>query len=88
MTPLAKVGLVAVAAFLEFLMWRGASAQAVASAWSALASLRILIAPLFAAAFLVSAVMAPSRRPRLSLLAATAMEAAAFVGYASTVFHG
>jgi hypothetical protein len=90
-TVLSVAGIVisstAVAAFLEFLSWRAADAQAVASAWSALASLRILIAPLFAVAFLVSAVMAPSRRPRLTLLAATAMEAAAFVGYVSTVFH-
>src|SRR5262249_26982758 len=59
----------AVAAFLNFLSWRWADAQTVGSAWSALASLRILITPLFALASLVCAVMAPSRRPRLALLA-------------------
>ena len=73
------------AAFLEFFSWNWAGAQSVAGAWSALASLRILVAPLFALAFLVCAVMAPSRRLRLSLLAATAIEAAIFVGYVSTV---
>jgi len=77
----------AAAAFLNFLSWKWADPQTLGGAWSALASLRILIAPLFALAFLACTVMAPSRRPRLALLAATATEALVFVGYLSMVSH-
>lgn len=59
----------AAAAFVVMLVWRGAGARSVASAAAAVASLRILIAPLFALAFAVSTVFAPSRNPRLALLA-------------------
>src|SRR5436309_3778032 len=62
-------------------------ARSAANAWSALASLRILIAPLFALAFLLSAVMAPSRSSRLALLVATAIEASVFVWVAFIWFH-
>jgi hypothetical protein len=71
----------ALAAFVEVLTWRGAGPRSVASGWAALASLRILIAPLFGLAFVVSAVFAPGRNPRLALLAATAMEAMVFCAH-------
>jgi hypothetical protein len=71
----------AAAAFVVMLAWRAAGASSVGSAWAAVASLRILIAPLFALAFAVSTVFAPSRNPRLALLAATAMEALLFCGH-------
>jgi hypothetical protein len=71
----------AAAAFVVMLVWRGAGARSVASAAAAVASLRILIAPLFALAFAVSTVFAPSRNPRLALLAATAIEAMVFCGH-------
>ena len=71
----------AVAAFVVTLAWRGAGGRSVASAWAALASLRILLAPLPALAFFVSAVFAPSRNPRLALLAATAIEGLVFCGH-------
>jgi hypothetical protein len=68
------------AAFVVMLVGRGAGARSLASA-AAVASLRILIAPLFALAFAVSTVFAPSRKPRLALVAATAIEAMVFGGY-------
>ena len=71
----------AAVAFVVMLAWRGAGGRSVASAWAAVASLRILIAPLFALAFAVSTVFAPNRNPRLALLAATAMEALLFCGH-------
>ena len=70
----------AAAAFLEMLAWRAAGAR-MPNAWAAVASLRILLAPLPALAFFVSAVFAPSRIPRLALLAATAVEAMVFCGH-------
>jgi hypothetical protein len=70
----------AAAAFVVMLVGRGAGARSLASA-AAVASLRILIAPLFALAFAVSTVFAPSRNPRLALLAATAIEAMVFCGH-------
>src|SRR5439155_13108443 len=81
------VATTAVAAFFDDLAWRGSDARSAANAWSALASLRILIAPLFALAFLLSAVMAPSRSSRLALLVATAIEASVFVWVAFIWFH-
>ncbi len=81
------VATTAVAAFFDDLAWRGSDARSAANAWSALASLRILIAPLFALAFLLSAVMAPSRSSRLALLVATAIEASVFAWVAFIWFH-
>ena len=69
----------AIAALLDARSWRGADARSIATAWSALASLRILITPLFALGFFVCGVMAPSRIPRLTLLVATAVEVSVFV---------
>ena len=71
----------AAAAFVAVLVGRGASAGSAANAAAAVASLPILMAPMFGLAFFVSAVFAPSRNSRLSLLAATAAEAVAFCGY-------
>jgi hypothetical protein len=47
-------------------------------AWSAFAVLRILVAPLFAMLWLLSGLFAPNRSARLSLLAASMIETAAF----------
>jgi hypothetical protein len=71
----------AAAAFVPMLAWRSAGASSAGSAWAAVASLRILIAPLFALAFAVSTVFAPRRNPRLVLLASTAIEAMVFCGH-------
>ena len=48
--------------------------------WSAFAFLRMLLSPFPGLLWFVSALFAPTRRPRLALLAATGMEAAAFAG--------
>jgi 1-deoxy-D-xylulose 5-phosphate reductoisomerase len=71
----------ALAAFVAMLAWRAAGGRSGASEWAALASLRILVAPVFGLAFAVSAVFAPRRNPRLALLAATAAEALVFCGH-------
>ena len=71
----------AATAFVVTLVWRAHGASSAGSAWAAVASLRILIAPLFALAFAVSTVFAPRRNPRLVLLAATAIEAIVFCGH-------
>jgi hypothetical protein len=76
-----------VAAFCVFLAMRKTDPNSVASVWPALAVLRVLVAPLFALAFLVSALFAPSRVPRNALLIATALEAFASLYYAVMWFH-
>jgi hypothetical protein len=55
--------------------------------WSALATLRILVAPLFALFFLLSGLFAPNRSARISLLAASTIEVAVFASVAFTLFH-
>lgn len=72
------VAATAVGASLTYLASQETPAYAFAIAWSPMAVLRILIAPLVTLAFLVSAVLAPSRGPRLALLIATALEGLAF----------
>ena len=54
---------------------------------SAFASLRILVAPLFAMFFLLSGLFAPSRSARISLVAAATIEVAVFAYVAFTWFH-
>ena len=54
------------------------------TAWAALGVLRLLPAPLFAAAFLLGSCFAPSRFPRWALLGATVMEG---VAAAYALFH-
>jgi hypothetical protein len=76
-----------VAAFFDFLAMRGTDPHSVANIWSALAVLRVLISPLLALAFLVSALFAPNRLPRIALLVATVFEAFVFVCYSLILFH-
>ena len=84
---LAVAGTAAAASFF-YLAAQGAGPGSIAHAWSAAAVLRILIAPVLALAFLVSAVMTPSRWPRFALLAAAVIEAAAFACAAFGVLLG
>jgi len=73
------LALTGAAACMEFLTARTAfRAGSTPSAWSGLAVLRILVAPLFALAFLLSGLFAPSRSARIALLVATVVEAAIF----------
>src|SRR5262245_36523672 len=64
-----------VAAAAVFAAGRHAGPSALAT-WDILSVLRILVAPFLTLAFLVSAVLAPFRPPRLALLAAMLMEGA------------
>jgi hypothetical protein len=47
--------------------------------WSGLALIRILLAPLLSATFFLALLFAPTRPPRLALLAASVIEAGVFV---------
>jgi hypothetical protein len=67
------------AAAVLFAMGRHAVAPSPLATWAGLSVLRILVAPLFALAFLVCSVFAPYRVPRLAFLAVTATEAAVSV---------
>ena len=62
-----------------------AEAGSMIETWSALAVLRILLAPLFALAFLVCGLIAPLRPMRIALLIAMATEAAVFTGWLLTM---
>ena len=55
--------------------------------WSMLAPVRILVAPLFALFFLLGSLIAPNRSARISLIAAMAIEVAAFAYVAFTWFQ-
>jgi hypothetical protein len=79
-------------------IWRALSVAALAIAatglaasilrsWSALAVLRILVAPLFALAFFLSGLFAPNRSSRIALFVATLIEAAIFAYVALIWFH-
>jgi hypothetical protein len=66
------------AAMLVHLAQQQVAAGSALHGWSALAVLRILVAPVFVLLFLVSALVAPSRGSRMALFAACAIEATAF----------
>lgn len=75
------------AALVDYVATRTADAGSILHTWSALAVLRILGAPLFVPAFLLSGLFAPNRSSRIALLVATAMEAAVFASVAFIWFH-
>ena len=70
----AVIATTAVMALVLFAIGRSATAPSSLSTWADLAVLRILPAPLFAAAFLVAAVVSPHRASRWTLLAASGIE--------------
>jgi hypothetical protein len=75
------------AAFIDYVAARTAEADSILHAWSALAVLRILVAPLFALAFFLSVLFAPNRSSRIALLVATVIEAAVFAYVAVIWLH-
>jgi hypothetical protein len=75
------------AALIDYVAPRTADAHSILHAWSALAPLRILIAPLFALNFFLSGLFAPNRSSRIALLVATVIEAAVFAYVAFIWFH-
>ena len=78
---IAGTGLVAAALYL---VGRGNAPGSSLQVWAAFSVLRILVAPLFGLAFFLAAVFAPTRSDRMTLLAATLIEAAAFGAVALT----
>jgi hypothetical protein len=78
-----SVVLTGVAAVLLYALGGHAVAPSLLATWAALSVLRILLAPVLAPTFLVSALLSSHRSPRLALLAATALEVAvgAYAGF-------
>jgi hypothetical protein len=74
------VAVTGAAAALEYLRAQGAGPSP--DSWSALAVLRILVAPMLVPGVVLAAVLAPDRSPRIALLAAAIVEAAAFASVA------
>jgi hypothetical protein len=74
------------AAALDFTIPPSTSGLSV-SVWSALAPLRLLVAPLFALAFLLSTLFAPRGSVRIPLFAATVIETAAFAYFVLALVH-
>ncbi len=70
------VAVTGLTAVVLFAVGRHVPPPSALTTWGALSVLRILIAPLFAATFLVCAVFSPYRVPRRAFLAATVMETA------------
>jgi hypothetical protein len=75
------------AALVVYLAGQRTAALPIIHTWSPLAVLRILVAPLFALAFILSGVFAPSRSCRIALFAAALIEAVIFV-YVAVVWFG
>lgn len=67
-----------IAAVVGYLAGRTAEPGSALAAWAMLAPLRILLAPLLAPVFLLSAAFAPARATRGALFGAAAAEAGAF----------
>jgi hypothetical protein len=67
-----------IAAFILYVVGRTEPVSSSLGAWSAFSVLRILAAPLFAAAFFLAGIISPFRAPRWLLVAAAAGEIAVF----------
>jgi len=79
------VALSGIAAVTLFALGRGIVEPSPLATWSAVSVLRILVAPVFAPAWLVFAILAPLRSARLAFLSATAAELVV-VAYAGLVW--
>jgi len=77
--------LTGIAALIEFVSARTTDPHAGVAAWLTLAVLRILVAPLFALAFLLTGCFAPNRPSRIIFLISTAIEATIFACYLVTL---
>jgi hypothetical protein len=73
------VAVTAVAAVLAYVSWSPAAIGSARATWSAVAPIRILVAPLFTGLFALAAIFAPSRAARMRLMAAAVIEAVTFV---------
>jgi hypothetical protein len=76
-----------VAALADYLLHPNVTLGSSLAAWSELSPLRILLAPLLAIAFFLSALFAPTRAARIALLCAGAIEIVVFIWVALIWFH-
>ena len=74
-------------ALVVYLAGRTHDAISIIHSWSPLAVLRIFVAPLFALAFILSGVFAPSRSCRVALFVASLIEVVIFL-YVAVVWFG
>ena len=72
--------LTCVLALIDYLAMRGAPPAGPVAAWSALASVRLILSPLFVLPLALAGLFAPTRGARTVLLASAGVDAAAF-GY-------
>jgi hypothetical protein len=82
--PIAATGL---AAFLVYVAGQHADAGSLLHSWTALAVLRVFVAPLLALAFFLSGLFAPNHSDRIGFFVATLIEAAFSAYVALTWFH-
>lgn len=80
------IAVTSLAALVAFLAAQFASTSVIGHSWSALAVLRILGAPLFAAAFFLSGLLAPNRSSRIALFTAAFIDTAVFASYAALLW--
>jgi hypothetical protein len=78
----------ALAALIVYVVAQTANPHSTFYAWSALAILRIIVAPLFALGFFLATIFAPNRAARIALFVATLLETAAFGGVALRLVLG
>jgi hypothetical protein len=71
----------------DFLVPRSPTTGTLLGTWSMVSPLRVLVAPILAAVFLLSALFAPTRFTRIAFLSATAVEALLFVWVAFIWIH-
>jgi hypothetical protein len=76
-----------IAALADYLVPHHAASGSFLGAWSLLAPIRLLLAPLLAIAFFLSFVFAPTRAPRIAFLGASAIEMVVFVWVALLWFR-
>ena len=77
----------ALGAAIDYFVERAAGPAVARQGWAGYAVLRIFAAPMFGLLFLVSGLVAPRRSARFVLLAASVVEAAAFISVVVTWVH-
>jgi hypothetical protein len=81
---------IAVTAVFALLPYALSESSTATGGWRAFAPLRLLLSPVFGLAFFLALIVAPGRRPRRLLTAATAIELGAFLCFAVMLWrsHG
>ena len=82
-----SIAAIGLADLVGFLAPRNVTADSFLGDWAMLSPIRIFLAPVFAIAFCLCILFAPTRFTRLAFLSATAIEAVVFVGVVFIWFH-